>query len=106
VSNSSWADFGYLVAPVIQGSGTLKELRMLYAAHGIGMIQLDVENPSESESEILIPARERPEIDWTVASRLSTENKDFLSYVKLVRLFHQTGEARILDWGVAADVLE
>ncbi len=68
------------------------------------MIQLDVENPSESE--ILIPARERSEIDWTVASRLATENKDFLSYVKLVRQFHQTGAARVLDWDVPADASE
>lgn len=72
------ANFGYLVAPVIQGSETLKELRMLYAtARRIGVIQLNVENPSESESEILIPACERPEINWTVAGRLSPENKDF-----------------------------
>ena len=104
VSNSSWANFGYLVAPVIQGSDTLKELRMLYAAHGIGVIQLDVENPSESE--VLIPARERPEVDWTAASRLATENKDALEFIKLVRQFHQTGEARITDWDVPANALE
>jgi len=104
VSNSSWANFGYLAAPVIQGSDTLKELRMLYAAHGIGVIQLDVENPSESE--VLIPARERPEVDWTAASRLATENKDALEFIKLVRQFHQTGEARIPDWDVPADALE
>lgn len=103
VSNSSWANFGYLVAPVIQGGDTLKELRMLYAAHGIGVIQLDVENPSESE--VLIPARERPDVDWTVASRLATENKDALDFVKLVRQFHQIGEARISDWDVPAEAL-
>jgi len=104
VSNSSWANFGYLVAPVIQGSDTLKELRMLYAAHGIGVIQIDVENPSESE--ILIPARERPEIDWTAASRLASENKDALEFIKLVRQLHQTGEARIPDRDVPAEALE
>ena len=43
VSNSSWANFGYLVAAEVVGADTLKELRMLYAAHGIGLIQLDVE---------------------------------------------------------------
>jgi len=104
VSNSSWANFGYLVAPMVQGSDTLKELRMLYAAHGIGVIQLDTDTPSESE--ILIPARERPEIDWTAASRLASENKDMLALIKLVRQFHQTGEARIADWDVPADALE
>ena len=32
VSNSSWANFGYLVAAEIGGTDTLKELRMLFAA--------------------------------------------------------------------------
>jgi len=46
VSNSSWANFGYLVAAEIGGTDTLKELRMLFAARGIGFIKLDVDNPS------------------------------------------------------------
>ena len=97
-SNSSWANFGYLVAAEIEGQDTLKELRMLFAAHGIGLIKLDVDNPSESQ--VLIPARERGEIDWDTANRLATENKDFLEYVKLVKQFYQTGEARLADWDV------
>jgi hypothetical protein len=36
VSNSSWANFGYLVAAEIEGQDTLLELRMRFAAHGIG----------------------------------------------------------------------
>ncbi|KVP87248.1 HrgA protein [Burkholderia ubonensis] len=96
VSNSSWANFGYLVAAEIEGQDTLKELRMLFAAHGIGLVKLDVENPAESQ--ILIPARERDEIDWDMANRLATENRDFLEYVKLVKQFYQTGEARVADW--------
>ncbi len=98
VSNSSWANFGYLVAAEIEGLDTLKELRMLFAAHGIGLIKLDVDNPAESQ--VLIPARERDEIDWDMANRLATENRDFLEYVKLVKQFYQTGEARLADWDV------
>lgn len=98
VSNSSWANFGYLVAAEIEGQDTLKELRMLFAAHGIGLIKLDADNPAESE--VLIPARERDEIDWDMANRLATENRDFLEYVKLVKQFYQTGEARVADWDV------
>jgi hypothetical protein len=100
VSNSSWANFGYLVAAEIEGKDTLEELRMLFAAHGIGLIKLDADNPAESQ--VLIPARERDGIDWNMANRLATENRDFLEYVKLVRQFYQTGEARLTDW----DVLE
>ena len=98
VSNSSWANFGYLVAAEIEGQDTLKELRMLFAAHGIGLIKLDAENPAESQ--VLIPAREKDEIDWDMANRLATENRDFLEYVKLVKQFYQTGEARLADWDV------
>ena len=100
VSNSSWANFGYLVAAEIEGQDTLKELRMLFAAHGIGLIKLDADNPAESQ--VLIPARERDEIDWDMANRLATENRDFLDYVKLVKQFYQTGEARLADWDVPA----
>lgn len=98
VSNSSWANFGYLVAAEIEGQDTLKELRMLFAAHGIGLIKLDADNPAESQ--VLIPARERDEIDWDMTNRLATENRDFLEYVKLVKQFYQTGEARLADWDV------
>jgi len=98
VSNSSWANFGYLVAAEIEGQDTLKELRMLFAAHGIGLIKLDADNPAESQ--VLIPARERDEIDWDMANRLATENRDFLEYVKLVKQFYQTGEARPTDWDI------
>lgn len=98
VSNSSWANFGYLVAAEIEGQDTLKELRMLFAAHGIGLIKLDADNPADSQ--VLIPARERDEIDWDMVNRLATENKDYLEYVKLVKQFYQTGEARLADWDV------
>jgi hypothetical protein len=96
VSNSSWANFGYLVAAEIEGQDTLKELRMLFAVHGIGLIKLDTDSPTESQ--ILIPAREKSEIDWDTANRLATENKDFLEYLKVVKQFYQTGEARLTDW--------
>ncbi len=92
VSNSSWANFGYLVASEIEGADTLKELRMLASLHGIGFIRLDAENPAESQ--IMIPAKERNEIDWDTANRLTEENKDFLEYIKLIRQFYQTGEIR------------
>ena len=69
---------------------------MLTSLHGIGFIRLDAENPSESQ--IIIPARERDKIDWDVANRLTKENKDFLKYIKLIRQFYQTGEIRKHDW--------
>lgn len=96
VSNSSWAHLGYLVAAVVEGDDTMKELRMLAATHGIGVIQLDVETPTESQ--ILIPARERPEIDWDMCNRLTEENSDFVAYISRVRRFYQTGETTQHEW--------
>ena len=96
VSNSSWANFGYLVASEIEGTDTLKELRILTSLHGIGFIKLEAENPSESQ--IIIPAKERFEVDWNTANRLTEENKDFLEYIKLIRQFYQTGDIRSDDW--------
>ena len=95
-SNSAWANFAYLVAGVVEGSDTLTELRMLSALHGVGVIQLDPQNPSESQ--IVIPARECAEVDWDNCNRLAAENKDFLEVVRLVRQFHQTGDPRARDW--------
>lgn len=96
VSNSSWANIGYLVANEIEGTDTLKELRMLSSLHGIGFIKLDSENPSESQ--ILIPADEKSTIDWDSANRLAEENKDFLEFIKLLRQFYQTGEIHYYNW--------
>lgn len=97
VSNSSWANFGYLVASQI-ATDSIKELRILSAVHGIGVIRLDVDNPAESE--ILIPAKEKFEIDWDTCNRLVEENKDFKSFVTLVRQFHQTSNLRPTDWDI------
>ena len=97
VSNSSWANYGYLVASQID-TDVIKELRMLSALHGIGVIRLDTENPAESE--ILIPARERLEVDWDSCNRLVEENKDFKTFVDLVRQFHQTNDLKKGDWSI------
>ena len=96
ISGVIWANFGYLVTSQITGSDTLKELRVLSSAHGIGIIKLDLDNPFESQ--ILIPAKERNIIDWDSCNRLSQENKDFSQYIKLVKQFYQTGEIKVFDW--------
>lgn len=97
VSNSSWANVGYLVASQI-ASDVMRELRMLSSAHGIGVIRLDAENPAESE--ILIPARERVDVSWDTCNRLVEENRDFRAFVDLVRHFHQTGDLKMSDWKI------
>jgi hypothetical protein len=96
VSNSSWASEGYLVATSISDSRVEQELRMLSALHGIGLILLSVENPSESE--LLLPAKKRAEIDWQSVNRIVEENADFKDFVDLVSNYYQTGRVRQRDW--------
>ena len=96
VSNSSWANYGYLVGSKSVNQETMKELRMLSSLHGIGYIQLNLNN--YIDSQIVIPARERPDIDWDIANRITEENRDFLEYIRLIRQFYQTGDLREIDW--------
>ena len=96
VSNSSWANEGYLVATSISTNEVEEELRMLSALHGIGVILLNPENPTESE--ILLPARRTPEVDWQSINRILNENSDFKNFIELVSIYYQTGRIRTQDW--------
>ncbi len=96
VSNSSWANEGYLVATMIASNSVEQELRMLSALHGIGIILLNPENPSESD--MLLPARSRTEVDWQSVNRILVENRDFKDYIELVSTYYQTGRFRTKDW--------
>lgn len=92
VSNSSWAHFGYLV---ITGLNTdvEGELQMLSSLHGIGVLLLNTE--SLFDSQILIPAKERANVDWQSANRIAIENVDFHHYTDQVGIYNQTG--RLVD---------
>lgn len=96
VSNSSWANEGYLVATSISTAEVEEELRMLSALHGIGVILLIPDNPTESE--ILLPARRKPEVDWQSINRILNENADFKNFIELVSIYYQTGRIRLQDW--------
>ncbi|MEN4906633.1 HrgA protein [Rahnella bonaserana] len=99
VSNSSWAHFGYLVATEINEDkqrGVERELQMLCALHGIGVILLNPQDPGNSQT--LIPARERTSIDWQSVNRLVEENSDFKEFIDLVAEYHQTGKIHKALW--------
>lgn len=83
VSNSSWANEGYLVTLRIDDDPTFKdEVRRLNNAFGIGIIKLNPENIYESE--ILFPSRINQEIDWDTVNRLANENSHFNDFLKLI----------------------
>lgn len=96
VSNSTWANEGYLVCTAIAGDGTEDELRMLAALHGIGVIVLNVADLAESE--MLIPARSKQDIDWQTVNRLVVENGDMRDFIDLVSNYYETGRLRARDW--------
>lgn len=96
VSNSSWANESYLVATSISDANVEQELRMLSALHGVGIILLNVENPTESK--MMLPSKARAEIDWQSVNRILVENPDFKDYIELVSTYYQTGRVRAKDW--------
>lgn len=80
VSNSSWANEGYLVCLKIDEDPNFKnELQRLSNAFGIGIIKLNPE--SISESEIICNARYNENIDWDTLERLSEDNPDFNKFI-------------------------
>lgn len=83
VSNSSWANEGYLVALHIdEDADFMDEIHRLNNAFGIGIIKLDAENVAESQ--IVFPARTNTGINWDTVNHLCTENKDFCEFLKLI----------------------
>ena len=85
VSNSSWANYSYLVAEGIEEKAK-EELQLLCASFNIGFIQLNKEEPEESDIVIQAP---KTDIDWNMINRISDENPDFRQYLKNISLTYK-----------------
>ncbi len=84
VSNSSWANEGYLVAPNIDSDDEFRsELKRLSTAFGIGVIQLSIEDPDSCD--IVLPANSKISIDWDTVNKLSGINPDFRNFLTRIR---------------------
>ncbi|MFP6209876.1 HrgA protein [Helicobacter pylori] len=83
ISNSSWANEGYLVGRHIDthNSKLMDLLKRLHASFGIGVIDLRTD---EDKSAILLNAKYKEKIDYTVASELSAKNEKFNGFLKSV----------------------
>jgi len=80
VSNSSWAHEGYLVVAAMEEDPEFREeLRRLSQSFGIGVIRLDTQQVEDSE--IVLPAEERSELDWETVNRIAEINPDFRDFV-------------------------
>ncbi|GAA9128634.1 hypothetical protein BTM342_13660 [Helicobacter pylori] len=80
ISNSSWANEGYLVGCHIDTHNPklMDLLKRLHASFGIGVIDLRTD---EDKSAILLNAKYKEKIDYTVALELSEKMKSFLKSV-------------------------
>ena len=95
VSNSTWANFAYLAAVNLKGNAN-EELTLLCSSYGVGFIQIDINDPSNSQ--VRIPARFKESIDVNGLNRLATENRDAREYVENVSTYIKTGRLKLSDW--------
>ena len=77
VSNSSWANYGYLIAFEISDSLT-DEMERLNQSFGIGIIKL---NPNPYESKVLFQSKYK-ELDFKTMDKLCKINKDFEKFIE------------------------
>ena len=77
VSNSSWANEGYLVAFDID-ENVIEELKRLNASFGIGVIQLDIK---ELKPKIILPSSQR-ELDIETLNMLVNDSPDFNIFIE------------------------
>jgi uncharacterized protein len=83
VSNSSWANEGYLAASEINNNEEFRnELKRLSTSFGIGVIKIDIVDPDSTE--IIFPAKPRENLDWEAINKLAI-NPDFKEFLKRVK---------------------
>ncbi|GAA9450322.1 hypothetical protein UBN105_14170 [Helicobacter pylori] len=96
ISNSSWANEGYLVGHHIDTHNPklMDLLKRLHASFGIGVIDLRTD---EDKSAILLNAKYKEKIDYTVASELSEKNEEFSGFLKSVVDYDPKNQNRYKD---------
>lgn len=96
VSNSTWANEGYLVVFEEIKDKVLDELRRLSQSFGIGVIKLESEI---SNSKILLPAKER-EIDIPTLNMLIEQSPgDFKPFMEKINKQIEKGLDTAVDMG-------
>ena len=84
VSNSSWANEGYLVAAEISSdTDFVEELRRLSSSFGIGVIHLDISDPGASS--VLFQPKTKEIIDWETVNKLAAMNKEVRGFLRRVK---------------------
>jgi hypothetical protein len=85
VSNSSWANEGYLVACTYddQDADLRAEMGRLSASFGIGIIILKLDDIDSDQ--VLFPARPKDYLDWETMSKLCDLNHEFADFIEDVK---------------------
>ncbi|GAA9017233.1 COG2958 family protein [Helicobacter pylori] len=96
ISNSSWANEVYLVGHHIDTHNPklMDLLKRLHASFGIGVIDLRTD---EDKSAILLNAKYKEKIDYTVALELSDKNEKFSGFLKSVVDYDPNHQHRYKD---------
>ncbi|WQY10119.1 COG2958 family protein [Helicobacter pylori] len=96
ISNSSWANEGYLVGRHIDTHNPqlMDLLKRLHASFGIGVIDL---RTNEDKSAILLNAKYKEKIDYTMAQELSAKNEKFSGFLKSVVDYDPNHQHRYKD---------
>lgn len=84
VSNSSWANYGYLVCKTIDENNDdlMSEIERLVNSFGIGLLKLNIcKDSSENDITVLFQARLNNKLDYATIENLYGKNEDFAKYI-------------------------
>ena len=96
VSNSSWAHESYLVGANIDWDDDefYFEVTSLCSQFGIGLIELNVEDPDLSR--ILIEAEKKNKFDLDNINKILPINQNFKDYIQLVKQYSQAEHMNLI----------
>lgn len=92
LSNSSWANKGYLVAAYYNPE-LYDEMKFLNSTYGIGFIKLNVDD--YRASQIILQAKQKRDLDWNRIDSLYQSNIDFADFIDGVST--NMGIKKVLD---------
>ncbi|NUM36673.1 MAG: hypothetical protein HUU50_19195 [Candidatus Brocadiae bacterium] len=93
VSNSSWANEGYIAAANIDDNEDFRiELERLSTSFGIGVIRIDIDDPDFTK--VILPARTKDLVDWETVNKLASINPDFRDFLKRIKVDITSREIR------------
>ncbi len=93
VSNSAWANEGYLAAAEIDNDDDFRsELKRLSTSFGIGVLRIDIDDPDSTE--VILPAKSKEFVDWEMVNKLASINSDFREFLRRVKTDISSREIR------------